>query len=73
MCARRSDEPVDGCDLPPIDLSHFEGVRRGCIRCEKPDEIRPAIRAALTWPRPMLFEALVDSNEKPAQPDELKV
>jgi hypothetical protein len=48
MFAKGDQVPVDGCDLPPIDLSHFEGVRRGCIRCEKPDEIRPAIRAALT-------------------------
>jgi hypothetical protein len=48
MFAKGSGEPVDGCDLPPIDLSHFEGVRRGCIRSEKPDEIRPAIRAPLT-------------------------
>jgi hypothetical protein len=36
-------------------------------------EIAPAIRAALTFPGPALVEAIVDADEKPAKPDELKV
>jgi thiamine pyrophosphate-dependent acetolactate synthase large subunit-like protein len=33
----------------------------------------PAIQAALNSPRPALVEAIVDPEEKPTDPDELKV
>ena len=36
------------------------------------DEIRPAIEAALNSPNAALVEAVVNANEKPTKPDELK-
>jgi pyruvate dehydrogenase (quinone) len=66
--------PSFGCDLSPID---FVAFARACgaegYRCERPEEVRPAIQAALSSPRPALVEAIVDSEEKPTDPDELKV
>jgi pyruvate dehydrogenase (quinone) len=66
--------PSFGCDLSPID---FVAFARACgaegFRCERPEEVRPAIQAALSSPRPALVEAIVDSDEKPTDPDELKV
>jgi pyruvate dehydrogenase (quinone) len=65
--------PEYGCTLPPID---FVAFAKACgadgYRCERVDEIRPAIQAALNSPRAALVEAVVDPNEKPAKPDELK-
>jgi thiamine pyrophosphate-dependent acetolactate synthase large subunit-like protein len=37
------------------------------------EDIRPAIRAALASPKAALVEAVVDPEEKPTKPDELKV
>jgi pyruvate dehydrogenase (quinone) len=66
--------PSFGCDLSPID---FVAFARACgaegYRCERPEEVRPAIQAALSSPRPALVEAIVDSEEKPTDLDELKV
>jgi pyruvate dehydrogenase (quinone)/pyruvate decarboxylase len=66
--------PEYGCDLAPID---FVAFARACgaegFRCTKPDEIRPAIQAALRSSGVALVEALVDANDKPEKPDELKV
>ena len=66
--------PSFGCDLAPID---FVAFARACgadgYRCERPEEIRPAIQAALRSPRPALVEAVVDADEKPADPDELRI
>jgi pyruvate dehydrogenase (quinone) len=65
--------PVFGCELSPIDFATFA---RACgadgFRCIHPDEVRPAIQAALRSPRPALVEAVVDAEERPAKPDELK-
>jgi pyruvate dehydrogenase (quinone) len=65
--------PEYGCALPPID---FVAFARACgaegFRCTRPDEVRPAIHAALSSPRAALVEAVVDANEKPAKPDELR-
>jgi hypothetical protein len=47
---------------------HAEGYRG-----ERPEEVRPAIRAALSSPRPARVEAIVDPDEKPTEPDEQKV
>jgi pyruvate dehydrogenase (quinone) len=64
--------PEYGCSLPPID---FVAFAKACgadgYRCEQED-IRPALQTALSSPRPALVEAMVDANEKPAKPDELK-
>jgi pyruvate dehydrogenase (quinone)/pyruvate decarboxylase len=66
--------PVYGCDLPPIDFVAFaKACGADAFHCEKPEQIRPAISAALSSPRPALVEAVVDAQEKPTKPDELRV
>jgi pyruvate dehydrogenase (quinone) len=66
--------PEYGCDLPPIDFVAFaQACGASGFRCGKPDEVRGAIAAALNARGPALVEALVDANEKPTKPDELKV
>jgi pyruvate dehydrogenase (quinone) len=66
--------PSFGCDLSPID---FVAFARACgaegYRCERPEEVRPAIQAALSSPMPALVEAIVDPDEKPTDPDELRI
>jgi pyruvate dehydrogenase (quinone) len=66
--------PEYGCTLAPID---FVAFAKACgadgFRCEKPEEVRGAIQAALNSPGPAVVEAVVDAEEKPAKPDELKV
>jgi pyruvate dehydrogenase (quinone) len=66
--------PSYGCDLAPID---FVAFARACgadgFRCEQPDEVRPAIEAALKSPRPAIVEATADPEEKPTDPEELRV
>jgi pyruvate dehydrogenase (quinone) len=66
--------PSFGCDLSPID---FVAFARACgaerYRCERPEEVRPAIQAGLRSPRPALVEAVVDPDEKPTDPDELRI
>ena len=42
------------------------------FRCERPDEVRSAIQAALNSPGVAVVEAVVDAEEKPAKPNELK-
>jgi pyruvate dehydrogenase (quinone) len=63
-----------GCELSPID---FVAFARACgadgFRCERPEEVRHAIEAALRSPKAAVVEAVVDANEKPANPDELRV
>jgi len=65
--------PTYGCDLPPID---FVAFAKACgadgFRCANPAETRPAIEAALRSPRAALVEAMVDPNEPPSKPEELK-
>ena len=66
--------PEYGCDLAPIDFVAF-AIACGAegFRCTRPDEVRSAIQAALQSSGVVLVEALVDANEKPEKPDELKV
>ena len=65
--------PVYGCDLAPID---FVAFARACgadgFRCERPEEVKPALAAAFASPRAAIVEAIVDAREKPSNPDELK-
>ena len=65
--------PNYGCELSPID---FVAFAKACgadgFRCERPEEVRPAIEAALRSPRAAIVEAVVDANEKPADPEELR-
>jgi pyruvate dehydrogenase (quinone) len=64
--------PEFGCDLYPID---FVAVAKACgadgFRCEKPEEVRPAIAAALRSPRAALVEAVVDADERPEKPEKM--
>ncbi len=65
--------PEYGCTLAPID---FVAFAKACgadgFRCERPEEVRSAIQAALNSPGAAIVEALVDADEKPAKPGELK-
>lgn len=65
--------PVYGCALPPID---FVAFARACgadgFHCERPYELQPAIMSTLRSPRAALVEAVVDADERPAKPDQLK-
>jgi len=38
------------------------------FRCERPDEVRPALEAAFNSPKPALVEAVVDPFEAPLPP-----
>ena len=70
---REIGNPEFGCDLTPID---FVAFARACgaegFRCAHPEEVRPALQAALASPKPALIEAVVDANEKPTKPGDLK-
>jgi pyruvate dehydrogenase (quinone) len=65
--------PEFGCELAPID---FVAFAKACgaegYRCELPEEVVPAIKSALESPRTALVEAIVDPNERPAKPEQLK-
>jgi pyruvate dehydrogenase (quinone) len=65
--------PPYGCDLAPID---FVAFARACgldgYRCSTPAEVRPAIQAMLRSPRGAVLEAVVDPDEKPTLPSELR-
>jgi pyruvate dehydrogenase (quinone) len=65
--------PVFGCDLPAIDFVAFaQACGAEGYRCATPDEVRPAIEKALRSPHPAIVEAIVDANERPTKPSELK-
>jgi pyruvate dehydrogenase (quinone) len=58
--------PEYGVELHPIDFAAFAQACGGIgIRCAKPDEVRPALEAALNAKRPALIEAVVDPFEPP--------
>ena len=66
--------PSFGCDLSPFDFGAFaHACGADGYRCEEPQEVRPAIEAALRSPRPALVEAIVDPDEKPTNPEELRI
>ena len=71
---REIGNPNFGCELSPID---FVAFAKACgaegFRCERPEEVRPAIAAAFASKRPALVEAVVDAEEKPSDPEQLKV
>jgi len=58
--------PEYGCALSPIDFVTFaKACGADAFRCERPDEVRSAISAALNSSKAALVEALVDAEEKP--------
>jgi pyruvate dehydrogenase (quinone) len=65
--------PEYGCDLPAIDFVAFaKACGADAFRCEYPNEVRAAISAALNSSKAALVEAVVDAEEKPTKPNELK-
>jgi pyruvate dehydrogenase (quinone) len=70
---REFGNPDFGCTLAPIDFVSFaKACGADAFRCEKPDDIKAAIQAALSSPKPALVEAVVDGEEKPTKPEELR-
>lgn len=71
---RQLGNPEYGCALAPID---FVAFAKACgadgFRCDRADNVRSAIAATLQSPRAALLEAVVDADEKPEKPEELKV
>ncbi len=66
--------PPYGCDLSPIDFAAFaKSCGAAGFRCSAPAELKDAIRQTLQSPGPAVLEAVVDANEKPGLPEELKV
>jgi pyruvate dehydrogenase (quinone)/pyruvate oxidase len=58
--------PEYGVDLQPIDFVRYaEAVGAVGVRCERPNEVRPAIAEALAARRPAIVEAVVDPFEPP--------
>jgi pyruvate dehydrogenase (quinone) len=65
--------PEYGCTLAPIDFTAFaKACGADGYRCDRAEEVRPAIQAALSSARAAIVEAVVDANEKPTKPDDLK-
>src|SRR4051812_6145656 len=55
--------------LHPIDFAGFAECCGGVgFRCEKPDEVRPALEMAFASPKPAIIEATVDPFEPPMPP-----
>jgi len=70
---RWDGNPTYGCDLAPIDFAAFaKACGADGFKCSHPGEVAAAIRATLHSPRAAVLEALVDANEKPTLPSELK-
>jgi pyruvate dehydrogenase (quinone) len=66
--------PTYGCDLAPIDFVAFaKACGADAFRCANPGEVRSALQATLQSPRVAVLEAVVDANEKPSLPSELRV
>jgi pyruvate dehydrogenase (quinone)/pyruvate decarboxylase len=65
--------PIFGCELAPID---FVAFAKACgadgFRCTHPNEVSSAVRDTLRSSRPAVLEALVDPDENPALPSELR-
>jgi pyruvate dehydrogenase (quinone)/pyruvate decarboxylase len=70
---RELGNPVFGCELSPID---FVGIAQACgaegYRCKTFDDVKPTIEKALRSPHPAVVEAIVDANEPPLKPSELR-
>jgi pyruvate dehydrogenase (quinone) len=58
--------PEYGVDLHPIDFVKFAEAAGGVgFRCEKPEEVGPAVAVAFASKRPAIVEAVVDPFEPP--------
>jgi len=64
---------VFGCELSPIDfVAYASACGAEGFRCAAPEEVRPAIAAALRSPKPAVIDAIVDPEEQPHKPDAMK-
>jgi pyruvate dehydrogenase (quinone)/pyruvate decarboxylase len=65
--------PPYGCDLGPID---FVAFAKACgadgFRCATAAEVRPALTSALQSSKAAVVEAVVDPDEPPAKPEEVR-
>ena len=62
-----------GLELQPLDFVKFaEACGAAGFRCRHPGEVAPAIEAALRAGKPAVVEAIVESHERPAAPDQYK-
>jgi pyruvate dehydrogenase (quinone)/pyruvate oxidase len=58
--------PEDGVELQPVDFVKFAEACGGAgFRCERPEEVRPALEMAFKSTKPALVEAVVDPFEPP--------
>jgi pyruvate dehydrogenase (quinone) len=61
--------PEFGCELQSIDFVKFAEACGGVgFRCERPEEIGPALEALFAADRPAILEAVVDEFEPPLPP-----
>jgi pyruvate dehydrogenase (quinone) len=61
--------PEYGCDLHAIDFVKFAEACGGVgFRCERAEEVGPAMEAALASGKPAIVEAVVDPHEPPSPP-----
>jgi pyruvate dehydrogenase (quinone) len=66
--------PTYGCELAPIDFAAFaKACGADGFTCTHPAEVAAGIRATLRSMRTSVLQVLVDPEEKPALPSELKV
>jgi pyruvate dehydrogenase (quinone) len=66
--------PTYGCELAPIDFVAFaKACGADSFRCTHPAEVKTALQSTLRSTRTAVLEVLVDANEKPALPSELRV
>jgi pyruvate dehydrogenase (quinone) len=71
---REIGAPSFGCELRPIDFLQFaQSCGAEGYRCANPEKVEPALRAALGSRRPAVIEAVLDPNEPPAMPHQLRV
>jgi pyruvate dehydrogenase (quinone) len=70
---REIGNPEYGCALAPIDFTAFaKACGADGYRCDRVEQVRPAIQAALNSSRAAIVEAVVDADEKPSKPDDLR-
>jgi pyruvate dehydrogenase (quinone) len=62
-----------GCALGHIDFAAVAAAAGATgLRCARPDEVEPAIRRAFATPGPVVIDAIVDANERPTAPADLR-
>ncbi|MBE7211567.1 MAG: pyruvate oxidase [Gluconacetobacter diazotrophicus] len=66
--------PNYGCELGAIDFAAAaRAMGAAGFRCERGDQLDAAMRAAFAAPGPALVDAVVDPEERPTAPDDLRV